>query len=181
MNVPAQMPSVYRRRVGDDIIVTAASDGYLDADVSVLQRISREDIDRILYEHFRPSPPRLAVNAFLVQAKGRTCLIETGSGESMGPTLGKLMGNIQAAGVSPSDIDTVLLTHMHPDHSNGLCDPSGEPIYKNAELLIHEKEVAHWLDDVAMAAAPERKRIRYFQAARRQLAPFQPVADHHRG
>jgi glyoxylase-like metal-dependent hydrolase (beta-lactamase superfamily II) len=45
---------------------------------------------------------------------------------------------------------TVLLTHMHPDHSNGLCDPSGEPTYKNAELLIHEKEVAHWLDDVAM-------------------------------
>jgi hypothetical protein len=54
-SVPAQMPSVYRRRVGDDIIVTAASDGYLDADVSVLQRISREDIDRMLHEHFRPS------------------------------------------------------------------------------------------------------------------------------
>jgi hypothetical protein len=44
--------------------------------------------------------------------------------------------------------------------------------YPNAELLIHENEVAHWNDDAAMRAAPERKRTRYFEAARRQLRPY---------
>ncbi len=166
-----QVPGVYRRRVGD-IVVTALSDGYLDADVGVLQRISREEIDQILSETFRPSPPRLSVNAFLVHSKGRVALIETGSGDTMGPSLGKLVANMEASGTRPGDIDTVLLTHMHPDHSNGLCDGSGERIYPNAELLIHEEEVRHWNDDVAMSVAPERKKVRYFQAARKQLAPY---------
>jgi glyoxylase-like metal-dependent hydrolase (beta-lactamase superfamily II) len=166
-----QVPSVYRRKVGD-LVVTAVSDGHLDADVGVLLGISREEIDRILTETFRPVPPRLAVNAFLVQSGRHTALIEAGSGDSMGPSLGKLVGNIRAAGVDPEDIETVLLTHMHPDHSNGLCDPAGEPIYRNAELVVHENEVSHWLDDRAMAVAPERKRRRYFKAARRQLKPY---------
>jgi glyoxylase-like metal-dependent hydrolase (beta-lactamase superfamily II) len=166
-----QVPGFYRKRLGD-VVVTALCDGYLDADISVLQGISRDEINRILFEAFRPSPPRLSVNAFLVQAKGRTALIETGAGHSMGPTLGRLVSNMEAAGTRPEDIDTILLTHMHPDHSNGLCDPTGTPIYPRAELVVHEEEVRHWTDDAAMGAAPERKRIRYFQGARAQLAPY---------
>ena len=166
-----QVPGFYRRRIGD-ILVTALSDGYLDADVGVLLGITREEIDRVLREQFRPSPPRLAVNAFLVQTKGRTALIETGTGHSMGRSLGKVVDNLAAAGVAPGDVDTVLLTHMHPDHSNGLRDPDGRPVYANAELLVHEREVSHWRDDAAMSVAPERKRRRYFEAARYQLEPY---------
>ncbi len=166
-----QAPGFYRKRIGD-VVVTALSDGYLDADVGVLQNISRAEIDRILHETFRPSPPRLSVNAFLVQAKGRTALIEAGSGHTMGPSLGKLVASMEDAGTRPADIETVLLTHMHPDHSNGLTDASGAAVYPNAELLIHEDDVRHWSDDAAMAAAPERKRVRYFQAARAQLAAY---------
>ena len=81
-----QVPSVYRRKIGN-IVVTALSDGYLDADVGVLRRISREEIDKSLAECFRPVPPRLSVNAFLIHSGDRVALIETGSGDSMGPTL----------------------------------------------------------------------------------------------
>jgi glyoxylase-like metal-dependent hydrolase (beta-lactamase superfamily II) len=167
----AQVAGVYHRKIGD-IVVTALSDGYLDPDVGVLQRITRPEIDQILADSFRPSPPRLSVNAFLVHAKGRVALIEAGAGNSMGPTLGKLIDNITVAGVSPEKLDTVMLTHMHPDHSNGLCDSEGRPAFARAELLIHEEDVRHWEDDTAMSAAPERKKVRYFQAARRQLAPY---------
>ena len=83
--------------------------GYLDADVGVLQRISRAEIDQILSETLRPSPPRLSVNAFFVHSKGRVALIETGSGDTMGPSLGKLVANMEASGTRPGDIDTVLL------------------------------------------------------------------------
>ena len=62
-----QVPSVYRRKIGN-IVVTALSDGYLDADVGVLRRISREEIDKSLAECFRPVPPRLSVNAFLIHS-----------------------------------------------------------------------------------------------------------------
>ena len=166
-----QVPGVYRRRIGD-IVVTALSDGYLDADVSVLLRIPRQEIDAILAETFRPTPPRLSVNAFLVHSRGQVALIETGSGDTMGPTMGHLVTNMRAAGTNPADIGTVLLTHMHPDHSNGLTDGAGQRVFPNAELLIHGAEVMHWDDDAAMATMPERKRERYFQGARKQLAPY---------
>lgn len=167
-----QVPGVYHRRVGD-IVVTAVSDGYLDATLAILRNIADGEAERLLAEAFRPTPPRLAVNAFVVHAKGRTALIETGSGTSMGPTLGRLPENLRAAGTEPGEIDTVLLTHMHPDHSNGLTDDSGRAWFPRSELLIHEADVAHWKDDGRMAQASERQRVRYFEAARRQLVPYE--------
>ena len=44
-------------------------------------------------------------------------IVDTGAGD-LAPTTGKLMANLQAAGVSPDDIDTVILTHGHPPNSH---------------------------------------------------------------
>ena len=43
----------------------------------------------------------------------------------MGPTLGILPQTLAATGINATDIDTVLLTHLHPDHSNGLTGADG--------------------------------------------------------
>ena len=116
----AQIPGFYHRKIGD-IVVTAVSDGYLDGDVSVLRNIEPDDAMAMLKANFRPGR-RTFVNGFVVRSKGRTALIETGSGDYLLPTAGKLMENVLAAGVDPNEIDTVLLTHMHPDHSAGLTN-----------------------------------------------------------
>ncbi|WP_376751083.1 MULTISPECIES: MBL fold metallo-hydrolase [Pantoea] len=47
---------------------------------------------------------------------------------------GMLKSSLRAAGVSPEDIDTVLLTHAHPDHIGGLLNDKGLPVYKNAVM-----------------------------------------------
>lgn len=165
-----QVAGVYRRRIGD-IVVTALCDGYLDATYGVM-RIAREEAEQILARELRRAPPRISVNCFAVHSGGRLALIETGSGSSMGPTLGWLPANLAAAGIDPGEVDTVLLTHMHPDHSNGLVGDAGEIRFPAAELRVHADEVAHWHDDGRMAQAPERQRVRYFEAARRQFAPY---------
>jgi glyoxylase-like metal-dependent hydrolase (beta-lactamase superfamily II) len=166
-----QIPGVYHHRVGD-IIVTALSDGYLDGSLDVLRNISQEEARQILTENFRPAR-RTAVNAFLLYSAGRLALIETGSGNYLLPTAGRLLANLRAAGVDPADIEVVLLTHMHPDHSAGLTDmQTGKRNFPNAELLVHENEPRHWFDDAKMAVASERAKKLYFQCAREQTTPY---------
>ena len=91
----------------------------------------------------------------------------------MQPTAGFVQRSLAAAGIDPKSIDTVLLTHMHPDHSAGLTDMSnGHLLFPNAELVMHENELAHWFDDGAMAKVDERSAQLYFQAGREQVAPY---------
>ena len=166
-----QIPGFYHRRIGD-IVVTALSDGYLDGTVDVMQNISVSDATDLLTGAFRPGR-RTSVNCYLIYSAGRLALVETGSGDYLLPTAGKLQANLKAAGVNPADIDTVILTHMHPDHSAGLTNPkTGEKFFPNAELVVHENEPKHWQDDAAMNAAPQRAKELYFQCAREQIAPY---------
>ena len=100
---------------------------------------------------FRPAR-RTSVNTFLIHSKGRIAIVDTGSGNYLQPTAGFVQRNLASAGIDPKSIDTVLLTHMHPDHSAGLTDMSnGQLLFPNAELVMHENELAHWFDDGAMA------------------------------
>ncbi len=166
-----QIPGIYHRRVGD-IVVTVVSDGFLDGTIDVLRNITADDAREILSASFRPAR-RTAVNTFLIYSAGRLALVDTGSGNYLLPTAGKVLANVAAAGVDPADIDTVLLTHMHPDHSAGLSDPAtGRRYFPNAELVVHENEPRHWFDDAKMATATERARKLYFLCAREQTAPY---------
>ncbi|WP_193182363.1 MBL fold metallo-hydrolase [Nisaea sediminum] len=167
-----QVPAVYRRRIGE-VLVTAICDGYVDAPFAALVGIDPPEAEALLKADFRPAPPRISVNCFLVQAGGRTAIIDTGSGDTMGPTLGKMPALLGHLGLTPGDIDTVLLTHMHPDHSNGLTGPGGERLFPDAEIVVDEADVRHWFDDGARAKADESKQARYFDEARRQIAPYQ--------
>jgi len=167
----AQIPGVYRRRIGD-IVVTAISDGYLDAVYEFIRGIEPAEAERILKEAYRPAPPRVSINCFVIHSAGRVALVETGSGDKMGATLGKMPENLDKAGVDKNSIDTIILTHMHPDHSNGLTDNNGAANFPDVELVVAERDVAHWHDDAAMARATERQRLRFFKWAREQVKPY---------
>lgn len=106
---------------------------------------------------------------FLVIAGGRRILMDTGLGEFGGPTTGKLLENLRAAGVQPGDIDTVLITHYHGDHINGLRNKAGEFVFSKAKVLVPAPEHAFWMDDAKMNAAPEAMKGA-FQNVRRVFA-----------
>lgn len=58
------------------------------------------------------------------------------------PTAGKLLENLKAEGLAPGDIETVVLSHGHPDHIGGNTDANGEPIFPNARHVMLKDEVA---------------------------------------
>ncbi len=169
--VETQIPGVYHRRIGD-IVVTAVSDGVLKGSLEVMQNITPDESKALLTAAFRPLPRYTSVNTFVIRSAGRTALVDTGSGTAMGPDVGKLPANLAAAGIDRADIDTVLLTHVHPDHSNGLVTDAGRLWFPAAELTLHEAEYGFWHDDAAMAEADATSQERNFMAGRRQLAPY---------
>lgn len=91
---------------------------------------------------------------FLIVAGGRKILMDTGLGDFGGPNAGKLVENLRAAGVQPSDIDTLLISHYHGDHINGIRNKAGELTFPKAKVMVPAAEHAFWMDDAKMAAAP---------------------------
>jgi glyoxylase-like metal-dependent hydrolase (beta-lactamase superfamily II) len=90
---------------------------------------------------------RLHVHAFLVRATGRTILVDAGVGPESVPafawshTRGALLEELAALEVSPSDVDAVVITHVHDDHLGwNVAEGSSEPMFPNARYLIHRAD-----------------------------------------
>ena len=153
-NAPAaskQAPGYYRIMVGD-YEVTCLSDGTIDLPMTDLyQGLAKEEIEAYLAGHYQSVPTTTSVNAFLVNTGERLILIDAGSSDLMGPTLGKLPANLQAAGYSVDQVDDIILTHIHPDHSGGLV-LHGQPVFPNAVVHANQREFQFWLNGGAAAS-----------------------------
>jgi len=111
-----------------------------------------------------------ATRCLLVESGGKRVLIETGNGDKFAGKLKDIYGidhdraigdALREAGLSPDDIDVVVMTHMHFDHSGGTTRQtrSGgyEPVFKRARHVVQRRE---WED----ATHPhERNRASYLQ------------------
>ena len=49
---------------------------------------------------------------------------------------GLLLENLRAAGLEPSEIDTVIITHAHPDHVGGMLDEEERLVFSDARYFI---------------------------------------------
>lgn len=79
-------------------------------------------------------------NCLLVQAGEETVLVDTGMGPGLRPHAGRLLRNLRAEGIDPSDIDTVVLTHAHGDHIGGLTDAHGDLAFPRARFVMCKDE-----------------------------------------
>lgn len=154
--------SVPHQQIGE-FSITAMSDGYLSASLDLLSRIDPTEASALQEAAGIRDPSSIHINGYLVRGRGRTILIDAGAGgfKQWG---GRLTANLALAGVYPSEIDTVLLTHAHPDHVGGLLDASGEAVFPHAELIVHHREVSFWEDDGNLNRASERARGNFLLA-----------------
>lgn len=145
--------------------ITAISDGYLSASLELLSNITPANASRLQQDAGMTDPSAIHINCYLVRGRGRTILIDAGAG-GFRQWGGKLTANLALAGVRPFEIDTILLTHAHPDHVGGLVDASGEIVFPNAELIVHQRELSFWRDDGNLSQASERARGNFLFARR---------------
>lgn len=167
-----QVPGYYRMKLGD-FEVTALFDGTTDLNVKLLKGGSTKEIENLLARMFVSTTPGMqtAVNAFLIHTGDHLVLVDTGTAKFFGPALGAILDNIRASGYDPAQIDTVLLTHLHPDHAAGLLTPDGKVAFPNADVRASQAEAAYWLDEQIAAKAPEGAQP-MFKLARDSVAPY---------
>lgn len=168
------MPTGSQRFQVGSITCTVLTDGYAcyptawffpDADCERLGKALESrgfPLDRVLSPY----------SCLLIESGRRVILVDTGAGQAA-TTSGAIAARLEMAGVRPKDVDTVVLTHAHPDHIGGAADMRGYPAFPHAAYVILEREYEFWMrpraDLDGMQLPPEVRRP--MQAiARRSLA-----------
>jgi glyoxylase-like metal-dependent hydrolase (beta-lactamase superfamily II) len=163
-----QGPGVYRTRVGS-FQLTALYDGIwpVKIDDDFVRNATRADVDTALTAAFLP-PDILPITftALLVNTGTKLVLIDTGTAGQITDSAGTLLDNLAVAGVKPGEIDTILISHFHPDHINGIKDKDGNKIFPNAEIAVPDREWDYWMNDANMNGVSKTVH-RYFLNAHR--------------
>ncbi|WP_127145690.1 MBL fold metallo-hydrolase [Pelagibacterium montanilacus] len=125
-----------------------------------------EAVAELMAENFLPETR--FVNGFtptLIDTGNEVILFDTGMGANgRANGMGRLRGLLEQAGYAPDSIDTVVLTHLHPDHIGGLWEGE-EPAFPEADYVIGQAEYDHWsaegAENVMNAVGPLAERTRF--------------------
>lgn len=168
---PANNPDVFRFRIGT-LDAAALKDGDIDTPndgktFGVGQRT--EDVAALLAAAGQPTDTlHLSIQPLLVRSGARVMLFDTGAADASFARAGRLPASLRVAGVEPSQVTDVFISHGHPDHTGGLLTREGTLAFPNTTVHL---SVPEWeaLKSSANAAA-------LVAAITPKVATFQPGA-----
>ena len=140
---PAGHPDVFRFRIGT-LDAAALKDGDIDAandgktfgvgqptdQVAALLAAAKQPTDVL----------HLSIQPLLVRSGPRILLFDTGAADASFARAGRLPASLRAAGVEPSQVTDIFLSHRHPDHVGGLLTREGALAFPNATVHLSAPE-----------------------------------------
>jgi glyoxylase-like metal-dependent hydrolase (beta-lactamase superfamily II) len=168
-----QAAGVYRYKVGS-FEITVLNDGAnrMQLPADLVANASKDAVNDALAAAYMDKDVFVGpYNPIVVNTGQKLVLIDAGTGEgafnaSKG-TQGLLLGNMAIAGIDPKAIDTVIISHYHGDHVNGLLRADNSLAFPNAEILVPADEHKFWMDDGERARAPKGRMEGLFTNNRR--------------
>jgi glyoxylase-like metal-dependent hydrolase (beta-lactamase superfamily II) len=158
---PDPTPGFVRYKVGS-AEVTALYDGIWEKphDPAFVANASVDDVRNAMVKAGLPADfVSIPFTVIVVKNGGKTILCDSGTGGQVQPTAGRLMTNMKAAGIDPTKIDTILISHFHPDHIFGLMEKdTNKPVYPNTEIIVSDAEYKFWTDPAVIDRLPEARK-----------------------
>jgi glyoxylase-like metal-dependent hydrolase (beta-lactamase superfamily II) len=163
----------YRYKIGS-IEVTVATDGvarFKMAEDHVIN-IKKDVVNAALAEVFMEKDMMTTpYNPVCLNTGSKLAVIDTGTGEAnykkSNGVGGQFVTNLAASGIERTAVDTVIISHYHGDHINGLLMEDNSLTYPNAEILVPAREHAFWMDDGEMSRATNGRVQTNFKNIRR--------------
>jgi glyoxylase-like metal-dependent hydrolase (beta-lactamase superfamily II) len=170
-----QAPAYYRYKVGS-IEITVVNDGVSRMPITddFVGNASKAEVQgaldaAFLARDFYAGP----YNPIVINTGSKLALVDTGTGEaafaSSNGLNGRLLLNLAAAGIDAKDIDTVILSHYHGDHINGVLKADNTIAFPNAEILVPSAEHKFWMSDDEMNRATKPRVVAGFKNVRRVM------------
>ena len=181
------MSGVYRFKIGT-FECMAVSDGthryappiFPPPDTLLFANAPKERLEQVLCEHnLQPQQWVEWISPYIcvvVNIGRHLVLVDTGA-DGLGPDTGRLLQNLQAVGIVPEDIDTVIMTHGHPDHIGGNTNAEGVPAFPNARYVMWQDEWDFWTSGEAERKLDEHVKEVLMEFARKNLPPIRDRLD----
>lgn len=145
MGQPIRNARSYQFKLGN-FLLTSISDGILQPPAKLFAGdATPEQLNAVLQAGFQSDTLSVDCNVLLVETGSSKVLIDSGSGSLGTPMVGKLVENLAALQITPAQIDTIIITHAHPDHVGGLTGPANALAFPNARYYIASAEWNFWM------------------------------------
>jgi glyoxylase-like metal-dependent hydrolase (beta-lactamase superfamily II) len=173
----AQAPGFYRYKVGS-YECTSINDGartFPMPDKFVVNLPKEEALAAGEAAYMPKGMVTVPFNPQLINTGNKLVLIDCGNGvanlEPSKGAVGRTLQNLAAAGVDPKAVDVVLMSHLHPDHTNGIRAADGSMAFPNAEIMVPAKDWEFWMSDDNAAKAESNAMMKgYFANVRKIYA-----------